>query len=280
MKNSKLLIYVVICMIFSSCERVKYFPDNPLPETGSLILAHKGGGFFDEGNTFAACKYGLQMLDGIECDIQKSKDNTLWLSHSSTILSCDNNSEYCFASTSDDKIDEINTCLDEDKAYVRLEEVVEFLSKNYPHKYISIDVKAWEPCEISNINMIKEMKIVGQKIIDLTDKYQLENRVMVESETGDFLYYVKTNCSYIETYLTAFGDYELGVARALHAGFSGVSFKYNSDEMITKDHIDLMHRKGLKIQLWSLVDTAEINKALLMNPDFIQTDNLKQVVGL
>jgi hypothetical protein len=32
--------------------------------------------------------------------------------------------------------------------------------------------------------------------------------------------------SFIETYLSTNGDFELGVSRALNAGFSGVSFKY------------------------------------------------------
>lgn len=266
-------------MLFTQCKRVEYFPDNPVEFTGTKFLGHRGGGYFDEGNTLAGCKYGLSLMDGIECDIQKSKNNTLWLSHSATIMNCDTSYSNCFASISNAKIDEINSCFSQELAYARLDSVFEYMQQNYPAKYISLDVKAWEPCELGRSNLINEMNDMAQAIIDLTVKYNLENKVVVESETGDFLYYIKTNCNFIETYLTTLGDFELGAARALHAGFSGLSFKFNYLEHITKEHVDLIRKKGLKIQLWTLNDNSEIGQAMQLEPDYIQTDNLEKVVN-
>jgi glycerophosphoryl diester phosphodiesterase len=274
MRKIVLWILVLLPVIISaSCERVEYFPDKPVAFTGTRIMAHKGGGSFDRGNTLEACMYGLQLADGIEVDIQKSLDNDLWLSHSSHVESCGSFEETCFASLSSKTIVLIDTCLGNQFDYTQLEQVFAYMSTNYPDKFISLDVKAWAPCDGVGINLIGEMNSLARAIIDLTEKYSMEDQVLVESEVGDFLYYIKKHNARIETYLVALGDFELGVSRALDAGFSGVSFHYKFDEPINKAMVDLMHRKGLKIQLWTVNEPADLEEARSLAPDFIQTDN-------
>ena len=274
MKNKFPLLLLLATVLHTSCDRMEYFPDKPIVVTKSNLIAHRGGGSYDEGNALSSCMYGLQIADGIECDIQRSSDNNIWLSHSPNVIACGSFSATCFASTSSSTIIQIDSCLGKGKDYTQLEEVFQFMSANFPDKYISLDVKAWEPCSINNLNVTKEMNLLAQKIIDLTQKYHLENKVMVESETGDFLYYVKKHSSFIETYLATLGDFEMGASRAIDAGFTGISFKYKFKEAITKEHVDLLHRKGLKIQLWTVNDVNDINEALSLKPDFIQTDNI------
>lgn len=123
------------------------------------------------------------------------------------------------------------------------------------------------------------MNVIADQIIDLTEHYNLYNRVMVESETASFLGYIKKKSDGIETYLTTLGDFERGMQIALKGGFSGLSFKYNFDEEITVDHIYLIRKKGLKIQLWTVNETDEIEQAISINPDFIQTDNLDYFIS-
>jgi glycerophosphoryl diester phosphodiesterase len=270
----KIQLSVIVLIASFSCSRVEYYPDKPIVNVKTYMLAHKGGGAFDEGNTMEACKYGLKTLDGIEVDIQKTSDNNLWLSHSSSVLPCGVFDQTCFASISSNTLIQIDSCLGNDINYTELETLFDYISVNHPDKFISLDVKAWSPCDISHINVTREMNKLAQKIIDLTLQYHLENNVMVESEAGDFLYYVKTHSDFIETYLVTLGDFELGVSRALDAGFSGISFQYKFKEPIVKEQVDLLHRKGLKIQLWTVNDTADLEEAKSLNPDFIQTDNL------
>jgi glycerophosphoryl diester phosphodiesterase len=263
------IILIVACI---SCERVEYYPDKPIIDHTTYVLAHQGGGFFDAGNTMEACVHGLSILDGIEVDIQKSLDNNIWLSHSTNILPCGSFPDLCFASLPSSSIIEIDSCLGNTINYTQLETVFEFMSTHHPQKFISLDVKAWGPCGVS-LNVTKDMNALAQRIIELTAKYHMENKVMVESQTGDFLYYMKKHCTFIETYLTTFGDLELGISRALDAGYSGVSFQYNVKEAVVKEQIDLMHRKGLKIQLWTLEEASQLEEAIALNPDFVQTDS-------
>lgn len=279
MKKTGYILLSVVALSLASCERMKFFPDKPIAVERSLLIAHRGGGDYDEGNGLASCMYGLQVADGIECDIQRSNDNNIWLSHSPYVTACGSVGSTCFASLSSSTIIQIDSCLGHGKDYTQLEEVFQLMSANFPDKYISLDVKAWTPCKLSNANLTKEMNLLAQKIIDLTVKYGLEYRVMVESETGDFLYYMKKHTGFVETYLATLGDFEMGASRAIDAGFTGISFKYKFKEAITKEHVDLLHRKGLKIQVWTVNDTNDIKEAQQLKVDFIQTDNVAFVLN-
>jgi glycerophosphoryl diester phosphodiesterase len=274
-KTRQILIFLIILFIAASCVRIVYFPDRPLIVEKTIILAHKGGGTFDEGNTLEACKYGLALADGIECDLQRSWDNVLFLSHSCYTSVCGDFPEDLFAVQTASRITRIDSCLGREINYARLESLFQYMSSNYPDKLISLDVKSWP----SGPAIFKQMNDMAQEIIDLTEKYHLEDRVKVESETGDFLYYVKTHSNGIETYLSTFGDFERGVSRALNAGFSGISFRCDTISAVDGKMIDLIHRKGLKIQLWTLDEPSDIKEAMKMKPDFIQTDNLEYFIN-
>lgn len=274
---SNIKILIVICLLIllqNSCERIEYFPDNPIDFSGTVILAHHGAGDLDEPNTIQSAICGLNNLQGIECDIQMGLEGSLWLDHSSIIPGCGSIKKTVYAELSDTQIGQLNECLgDEFNAY-KLDSVFRYISENGKGKLISLDVKAWEPVNFKNVNIISQMNRLAQSIINLTNKYNLNGQVMVESETGDFLYYIKTHGKGIETYLSTNGDFELGISRALHSKFTGVSFKYMFDEDITAEGINMIHRKGLKIHLWTVNDSAQIKDAILLRPDYIQTDNI------
>jgi glycerophosphoryl diester phosphodiesterase len=273
--KSKFISLALLLVITAGCDRVKYFEDAPTENVVTRILAHKGGGgSFGEGNSFESCVYGLARMDGIEVDIQRSEDNFLWLSHSAELPPCGSFEGTCFASLSKQSIVNIDSCLGPDMNFVLLDSLFEYVSTHYPDKYLSLDVKAWSPCEFNDLNVTREMNQLAGKIIALTVSYGLQNRVMVESETGDFLYYVKKNCDFIETYLTSFSDFELGASRALDAGFSGISYQFKIGEELVKEQVELLHRKGLKIQVWTIYDNEALEEAKALGVDFIQTDDL------
>ena len=264
---------IVVTSIATGCDRVEYFPDKPVQNLQTRLIAHKGGGDFDSGNTMAACMHGLRLMDGIEVDLQITADNILWLSHSAELQGCGDVEPTCFALVQSERVSYVDNCLGQAKDYVRLEEVFEYMHQAYPEKYISLDVKAWSPCGARGLNIIHEMNQLAEAILDLAGKYNMEKQILVESEVGDFLYYIKKRNPQIETYLATLGDLELGISRALASGFDGISFHYKYDEPLTKETVDFIHRKGLKIQVWTVNDEADLEEAKSIGVDFIQTDN-------
>lgn len=277
--SKRLTLFLSIFLLCISCEKVNYYSDKPLPETKTLILAHRGGGNSGyQENTLQAVSYGFSVLDGVEVDVQLSKDRTIWLSHNAMLPTCNQVHAYCFASTYDQQIVNLDSCFRDAYDFSRLEDVFKLMSSSYSEKHISIDVKAWTPCDVSGLHVTGIMNVIADEISRLTIKYKLQNRVMVESETGTFLNYLKKHSSGIDCYLTTLGDFERGILIALEQGYAGISFKYKFDEEITPDHIQLLHKKGLKIQLWNINSKEDFLEAISLNPDFIQTDDMDNFI--
>jgi glycerophosphoryl diester phosphodiesterase len=274
-------ILILSVLIVSACEKIHYYPDKEFHEVKTLFLCHRGGGSEEystiQQNTLDATKKGFSTIDGVEVDIQISKDQTIWLSHSSTPDSCNGREYSCFAETSDNEIIQLDSCKGPGYIISRLDDVLFDMSKNYPEKFISLDLKAWPPCGIGSAGILGDMNLMADKVFILVQKYHLEHHVFIESETTTLLTYVKKNCPGIETYLETTGDFERGIQIALEENYTGISFKYKYDEAITGEHVQMIRRKGLKIQLYTVDNEDDLREALYINPDFIQTDNIEYV---
>lgn len=271
-KLIRIIAFIFVC--FSSCEKIKYYHNKPITNVKTNILAHKAGGNSEyQSNTFNAARFGLEHFDGIEVDVMLSGDRTVWLSHSSVLPQCSGQTIDCFVASADIEIAALDSCLGNDYTFSKLDTVFYYLEKYYPEKMISIDVKGWVPCNVSTLGILGIMNVVGEEIIKLVTKYKLKDHVMVESETTTFLNYVKRHSSGIGIYLTTNGDFERGIGIALEEGYDGISFKYKFDEEITPEDVEMIHSKGLRIQLWTVNEEADLLEALSLNPDFIQTDN-------
>lgn len=272
-----LKVFLSFFILFSSCNKINYYPDKEYKDVQTLVLAHKAGGgdnpLFQE-NSLEGAINSFSIVDGIEVDLQISKDRTVWLAHDADLPNCGGTSYDCFPEVYDSQIFDLDSCNSDLLNYSRLEDVFSYMSANYCNSYISLDVKAWAPCAVTSSDVLGVMNVIADEIISLTEKYNLRNHVMVESETATFLNYVKMNSSGIDCYLTAFGDFERAMLLTLEAGLTGISFKYKFNEEISSDHIKLIRKKGLKIQLWTVNSEEDLEEALSINPDFIQTDNL------
>jgi glycerophosphoryl diester phosphodiesterase len=270
---------------FFSCNKINYYPDKDYKEVTTLILAHRAGGGGTshlQQNSLEAARYGFSIVDGIEVDIQLSKDRTIWLYHGAELPECEGISYECFPEVFDNQIIELDSCNGDEYNFTKLEDIFAFMSLNYPDKHISLDVQPWYPCALTSINIVGEMNVIADEIIRLTDKYNLQNCVMVESQTATFLDNIKKNGTGIECYLTSWGGTERAMLLALTAGYTGISvkFKPENEKEVSAEDIYLLRKKGLKIQLWTVNSEEDINDALSVNPDYIQTDNLEYIEQL
>jgi glycerophosphoryl diester phosphodiesterase len=279
--NSKkfVILISITSYLFYSCDKIKYYPDKDYQEVKTLILAHRAGGGGTSNfqqNSLEAAGYGFSIVDGIEVDIQLSKDRTLWLYHGAELPECGGAVYECFPEVSDNQLIELDSCNGDEFDFSKLEDIFALMSINYPQKHISLDVQPWYPCAFTSVNIVGEMNVIADEIIRLTEKYNLQNCVMVESQTATFLDNIKSNSIGIECYLTSWGGIERAMLLALTAGYTGVSvkFKPENEEEVTAEDIYLMRTKGLKIQLWTVNSEEDLRDALSINPDYIQTDNL------
>lgn len=266
----KLIIAFVILSL--GCKKVYYYPDKTIEILPTKLLAHRGGAnLIYRDNTLDGIKAALKVKDGIEVDIQFSKDETIWLSHSNVVEAC-NKTFNCFVETRDKDIMGITTCNGKDISYTQLESVFKYMKDSFPDKYISLDLKDWTPCSLNSLDVEGLMRYEGEIAIKLAERYGIAKNVKIESESTSVLDYIKSDASLVETYIVAFGDLERGMLIALKQGYSGISFKNNFREVLTKEKIDLLHKKGLKIMVWNLNSNDEIANLTEMGVDYIQMD--------
>jgi glycerophosphoryl diester phosphodiesterase len=83
--------------------------------------------------------------------------------------------------------------------------------------------------------------------------------------------FVEANENYHE-YLSAFTDFDKNVVTALQNKYEGISYKMIYENPITADHIDMIHMKELRIQVWTVNDSSQLQSVKSMKPDFIQSE--------
>jgi glycerophosphoryl diester phosphodiesterase len=279
--NAKKFVSIIstVCMAaFISYYYPDIYANDTINTVQTSVLAHRAAGksslLYDE-NTFEAAVYGLSIVDGIEVDIQFSKDGTIWLAHDAFLPLCGDKTLRYFFETEDRRILELYNCKDADYRLTTLEEVLAMMSLYNPYKKISLDAKSWTYAAKSRIQHDSDMISMADEIIRLTYKYNLQNRVVVESDNISFLKHIQNNSSGIDSYLLAYTNFEKAVQQAVDSGFRGISFDFHIMKDFNNTHMTMLRENGLKIHLWTINEESDLKKAFSLHPDFIQTDNIE-----
>jgi glycerophosphoryl diester phosphodiesterase len=134
---------------------------------------------------------------------------------------------------------------------------------------VVLDVKSWLPTQYSN--MPGYWLTLAEEIVRLSHVYDMDAFVHVECENALVLNRVK-KLSSIKTFLTVNCDLENGMRKALKENYTGISHRADCD-VLDKDDMGLMHRKGLRLHLWVVNSDDDKTTAHANEVDFIQTDN-------
>jgi glycerophosphoryl diester phosphodiesterase len=269
MKQIYIISLAILLLYSGSCEKISYLPDNPILGIPTKVLMHRGNGFNDDliPNTLEAAAFGLSVLDGVELDIQLSKDGTLWLDHDNEVHDCAGNKIGCFQTLTDSEIQAYAVC-DGVVRYNTLESVFELMSSDYPDSFISLDIKG-QYCEI--LNTKEAMRQMAESVLALVEEYNMEKKVLVESSSLEFLAELEDQSLVSQCFIT-FGDVDEGLANAAATKCRGVSLEYGVEEL-NEEVVDLVHDKGYGLVIWVVNEPDDIQLVWNSAPDFIQTDN-------
>ncbi len=277
--NMKLnqLFLLVLFFSFESCSK----PEGntiPVQYSGTKILIHKGGGDGEFSlyppNSLSACKEGLQYADGIEIDIQKSRSGSAWLYHDEYFLEEGSNKKARLPELYDDEINVHFNSVGNNFSLIKLEEIFEYHQKINSTKMIHLDVKSWLPSLYSD--GFGYLNKLADEIIRLSDKYGMANNLIIECENGLLLNRFRKHSTKFQLYLDSYGDFKTAMKRVMKENYTGVSCKV-TDNNLSENIISEMHQNGLKVQVWTINNEADLLQYISWKADIILTDNIQFV---
>jgi glycerophosphoryl diester phosphodiesterase len=273
----KLHFLFLTAILFSCAKEVE---KAPIPYSKTKIIAHRGSGSTNSGyalaeeNTLEAIKYGFLYSDGVEIDIQMSKDNTIWLFHDMFTKECDDDfKKDCVPTMTDDEIIEYSKC--KGVTIDKLESVFEYHIIHKLDKIISLDVKSMVDIRCK-LNMHRHLNKLADELINLIERYPgIEKYLFIESDNMSLLKELEEYNDILTTYLLCTDDYESAFSKISKTNINGVSMYYDSKK-INETYISKLRSTGHKSQIWIINDKDEIKKVSNnLQPDYIQTDNFQ-----
>ena len=279
-----LIFCLVLVLVISGCKKEDP-PVEPEPvETDIQFLGHKGGGNngYNEvhmENTIPAMMEGIQALDGVEVDIQMSKDGTIWMFHDADLgYNCDNpDDSRSLILLPDSVISGLRLCHESKKDRIyKLQELIDVWNLTPGGFYISFDVKMDFPFDTFDQvggRYAYMVKLATQLAEVLSVRNHPASQLLMEVDYESFCEELRKYISDIPMYLSSSDDIIPKIERALAEGYDGISCNYN-DLSVTAEGIKTAHDSGLSVQLWTPYYYDELLSAFNRNPDFIQSDNI------
>lgn len=274
---------LIVLLLITACSN----NDSNVEIPTTLLIGHRASGAgvksgFIE-NTLTAVKESLKYADGVEVDIQLSKDSTLWIYHDDLLnYNCEGDSSLsnlmgnCIPSLSDNVISTIRICREgvTDRIY-RLSELFE-LYESYPDKYISLDVKGYfnESCIAANNVDGNYLNVVAEEIYQFMEGYDMADRVFVETNYTYLFDRLKEKDLKIQCHLLGYKDLNEKTERCLENDWQGISFNMN-DSSLTAENVKALKDAQLALQLWTVNSEDDFRAALRAKPAAIQVSSIE-----
>jgi hypothetical protein len=113
-------------------------------------------------------------------------------------------------------------------------------------------------------------------MVAIIAKYHLENNIYIESQDERFLQIFKNRNSDYKLFIYP-SSFESGLEIALAEKLTGITI---STRNITGDQIKIAHDNGLMVAIWNTLSESDNIEAIRKNPDYIQTDEVKNLLKL
>lgn len=228
----------------------------------TLNIAHRGlSGLYPE-NTMIAFEKAIEAgCDGIELDVHLTKDNKLVICHDEEVDRTTNGTGFIKDYTLN-QLKNLDAGIKFGEKFKglkipTLEEFLDFMKTN--NKLINIEIK----------NSIIHYKNIEDKVYEMIEKYEMEDRVVVSS----FDHYsirkcirlnrkIKTGLLYCDCLYEPYNYVQMVGANALHP-------EYNS---ITKEIVDKAHDNFLQVNVYTVNTKEDMQKMIDLNVDMIITN--------
>lgn len=244
------------------------------------VYGHAGSGLKPEqynfpANSLKSIKKAIaDGADGVEVDVQMSKDSVLYLFHDDRLQGNTNGEGkiadlFCFEL--DDLFYRKAYLGAEHEPLLRLSELVDWINKNQLNQGISLNIQHQEVADQPQFDLSLILKVLEQ-----TQRINTQSPIFIESTNTDQLEELvsrRTNEKIMwDTDLS-----EVHILIAKSKSFDGIVSEYNKT---TKELVKMARDAELLSVIFGLRIYPNIREAFALEPDFVQTDNVPMTLSL
>jgi glycerophosphoryl diester phosphodiesterase len=261
----RLINLILLMLILFSCEKKENYSSIQVIGHAGMGLAMTNAMYHD--NSKESIEYALLMngCDGVEVDVQLSKDGDLWLYHDPNLES-ETNGSGCISESTSEQISTLKYKSLHQEKLCRLKDLDSNLLFG---KKLYLDIR--------KVNFCANSEISSQALISALEALSFlknpEINVVVVSSNLSFL-----NTSKLNGYQVA---YEINDGIDINYLQQSVPFikelivKNNS---ITTEQILTYESVGISVTIFEMRSASGIRKALRKNPASIMTDDLREAI--
>lgn len=280
----KNLTFLAAILLFSSCEKIENGEVNNLNDGIISIIGHGGAGFqspYNEmpENSMASIKRAIEVYnaDGVELDIQLTKDHQFVGYHDDKLETSTNASGYVYNfNLSELENVKFNrnfyTNLFLNESITSLEQILIYFSSRRIKPQLHLDLRTW----LYDSKLFTEKKFIElytRKLVELVAKYNYQPYTFIGTSSR----YSLTALNQLNPELKLFLETEnvTGEINYLKANSIYGVVAYN--ERISKSQIEFAHRNNIRVLLFNVKSRISSVEAVSKNPDFIITDNIPKL---
>lgn len=250
-----------------------------------LVLGHAGSGFFSPLNPFnplppnsrASIEQALEQgADGLEVDVQLSKNGVPILYHDVTLASMSVKQE-------PDTIEHLNAAevlglayqggfpydLFQEEEIISLEELLQLLRQDQKYPYLHIDLRNHNP---------GRHLYFAQQLLGLLQQYQYPLRqVVFISPNPEFLVAFREVEPQAQLMIDTGGDFDVALQQAAAYKLDGICANGRS---VTGGQVAKAKEQGLQVALFGGKSRSRIARMINMKPDAIQVDHVAAMRAL
>ncbi|MFT6321273.1 MAG: glycerophosphoryl diester phosphodiesterase [Granulosicoccus sp.] len=270
----KPLLSIILIILFSfSCGKNDLDLSQVRNLNGDKIspFGHAGMGISSQYpfNSFESISNALNIgAEGVEIDIQMTKDSVLVLFHDRTLQEQTDLEGLIYDQNWDDlKEATYKNPLFAEYKIVSLDQLFEHL-KNVKDYQFFLDFKLYQPD-----NSDSYVSTYINAVIKTIEKHQLENNVLLSFFQQKYLEKLKLVRPNYKLVIN--NSFENGILLADDLNAYGIIL--NNDN-VTKSQIEQAHEEGIRVYLFGTYSRSDNLDAIEKHPDFILTDKVKHLV--
>ncbi len=270
----KLFVVLSWLFFFVACTKETYDVVN-LNDNAISKLGHGGmgiGNLYPMNSMESLTKCLNLGVDGVEFDVQLTKDNVLIAFHDRDMSGISSNSGLVRSKTWDEIKGSTYTNIPfTSYDVVSVDEIFSAFSGNKKYLY-TFDCKLYYENEIFEHYCDDFI----HAIIDIVEKHNLENNVLIESNNTYFLKTMQELKPDFKLFIYP-QTFEDGLQIAKDLNLYGITI---SNDKISAQQVALAHAHNIRITLWNVKNKKQNIDAIKKNPDYIQTDDVRSLLKL